>query len=652
MIVPDNPSARTREAQENLLIFIEAGRRSKAFGQIHFDADVWTDVLVKQRPVTAGRPSSPKFYFQTQRGRGRNIVGPSMRSPFAEFVKAALRLQEDSGPKMYSRHIHTISVCRALHDALSEVGFDPCRALPRHFDLALKSLTQRATASSAFQAGAALARVASWIDQHGIGRVRLGWKNPLKMDDSKGSRISVEAAAARAKKLPPQRALDVLPEISQLVSGDADVLRMRVIELLICGGWRINEVLGLPADCEVPEKIVENGKVRERYGIRFFGGKGFGPSIKWIPSPMIDVAKRAIVDVTRLTQAVRDDAIWLRANPGRHPLFATTDPDQLLSMREVAELLGMPVAGSALRWLKMRRAAPLRKGPSGRRRTDNFIRAADLEALLLELVEAYNAPGRVPLEKALFLVRTNAMSGRSAGINGTVEQLRAHSMHAFIVGAPNTRNVFERFGFFQPDGSPVRVRSHQFRHWLNTLAQEGGMSQELIARWSSRKDMHQNAVYDHVSGIQLAEKVRALAEAGELIGPIARVRDSLPPVDRQSFMKTQVATCHVTEIGLCGHDWSLVPCEIHGQCAGCFELLIDKGNTAQKAEVERQMAEVEVMLRVAEREDALGTYGASRWAVSYRRQLASLRRVCAVHEDRAIADGTLVQIGSVAEDAD
>ena len=31
---------------------------------------------------------------------------------------------------------------------------------------------------------------------------------------------------------------------------------------------------------------------------------------------------------------------------------------------------------------------------------------------------------------------------------------------------------------------------------ITTLAQEGGMSQELIARWSGRKDMAQNGAYD------------------------------------------------------------------------------------------------------------------------------------------------------------
>jgi hypothetical protein len=66
----------------------------------------------------------------------------------------------------------------------------------------------------------------------------------------------------------------------------------------------------------------------------------------------------------------------------------------------------------------------------------------------------------------------------------------------FIVGGEGQLSAVERYGFREPDGSPIRVTTHQFRPWLNTLAQEGGMSQELIARWSGRKDMAQNGAYN------------------------------------------------------------------------------------------------------------------------------------------------------------
>lgn len=638
------PSARARDAQANLDAFIAAGKNSTAFGPVDFEAAVWSDLIVATRPVTEGRPLKARLYFLTGRGATRGAADePPMRKPFVDFVKAAIRLQEDAGPKRHSRHANTIAACRVLHDALAEVDYDPCRALPRHFTVAIRAIEARSTGSGAHQAGLALARVAAWIDQYGIGRVRLGWKSPIRTFD-RDNRISDEAARVRAHKMPSATALEALPRLSRLVTDPADVLRMHVVELLVCGGWRINELLELPADCEVTEEIIESGQVKLRYGIRYWGAKGFGATIKWIPTPMIDVAQRAIAGIKAITRASREDARWMHDNPERHPMLAGFDPEHLFTIKEVQVLLGMGGPVVTLRWLRHQGTAVLQRRP-GFRRSDCFVSAASLEKTLLKVIATWNAPGRVPLHQALFLVRTHQLHSNRTPINGTLERLPAKTIRDFITGAVDRKAVFERFNFMEPDGSPIRVRTHQFRHWLNTLAQEGGMSQELIARWSSRKDIQQNAVYDHVSGTKLAEKVRALAEAGEVIGQIARVRESLPLADRRTFLRTQIPTSHVTEIGICIHDWSLVPCAIHGQCADCAEHLIDKGNAKQREEAERQVAEVELFLQQANVEDTAGTYGASRWADAHKRRLAGLKGVLAVHVDPTIADGTMVHLG-------
>jgi hypothetical protein len=273
-----------------------------------------------------------------------------------------------------------------------------------------------------------------------------------------------------------------------------------------------------------------------------------------------------------------------------------------------------------------------------------WVKVRDLEEGLLRQIITRNVTGLIPTHEYLFLVRTHAFNGGKTERAGSFELIHSTSIRDFISGR-RTGSIFERFGAKEPGGAPIHMRTHQFRHWLNTLAQEGGMSQELIARWSGRKDSQQNAVYDHVSGAKLAEKVRVLAEAGEMVGQIARVREGLPLADREAFMKAQVPTSHVTEIGICIHDWSLVPCAIHGQCADCAEHLIDKGNAKQREEAERQVAAVEVLLQQASTEDAAGTYGASRWADAHKRRLAALNGVLAVHRDLTIADGTLVHLG-------
>ena len=72
---------------------------------------------------------------------------------------------------------------------------------------------------------------------------------------------------------------------------------------------------------------------------------------------------------------------------------------------------------------------------------------------------------------------------------------------------------------------------------------------------------------------------------------------------------------------------------------------MNKGNAAQRAEAERQLAEVTHMLALAEREAADGALGASRWVEAQRRQCEGLTAILAVHDNSAIADGTLVHVG-------
>lgn len=638
------PSAKARDAHANLKAFIEAGKKSTAFGDVDWDADIWDELIVTHSRGSEGRRVRRKFYFLTGKGATRGAErGSPMQQPFVDFLKAALRLQEDAAPKMWTRHNATIAVYRELHDALAEVGYDPCRALPRHFTQAANAIAARATPEGAHQAGLGLQRVASWIDQYGIGRVRLGWKSPIKIarDDN---RISAEAAEPRAKKMPSAAALDALPQIAQMVTEPPDIIRMRTVELLSCGGWRINELLDIPEDCEVFETGVENGTERERYGIRYHGAKGFGATIKWIPTPMIDVAKRAIADIRKHTQKVRDDAIWMHKNPGRHPLFENIDTDRLLISEEVREILNLASPETARQWLRLHKVPTDYLRENGLRRA-LVARARDVEQAILRVACRDAKFGVVPLHEAMFLIRSNAMSTLKQEIAGSIERMSAQKIRDFLSGATGRNNVFGRFGFAEPDGTAIWVHSHQFRHWLNTLAQQGGMTQELIARWSGRKDIQQNAVYDHVTGTELAERVRAMAESGEVVGQIARTREALPLANRAEFMKTQVATAHVTEIGLCVHDWSLVPCAVHGDCAGCVEHIVEKGNPKQKVEAQRQLDEVEAMLVKAETEDREGTYGASRWVSAHRRRRDDLQAVIAVHGDESTPDGTMVHLG-------
>lgn len=62
----------------------------------------------------------------------------------------------------------------------------------------------------------------------------------------------------------------------------------------------------------------------------------------------------------------------------------------------------------------------------------------------------------------------------------------------FLCGRGSTKgrvkSVFERFDSVDDNGNPLRINTHDFRHWLNTLVQQHGADQAIVAKWSGRTD--------------------------------------------------------------------------------------------------------------------------------------------------------------------
>ena len=134
------------------------------------------------------------------------------------------------------------------------------------------------------------------------------------------------------------------------------------------------------------------------------------------------------------------------------------------------------------------------------------------------------------------------------------------------------KSIFARLGYVDSGQRPLRITSHQFRHWLNTLAQEGGLSQLEIARWMGRRKVGQNADYDHVTPLQRARRIQERLASGKASGPVAeQVRRIRDPVRRAEFVGSLTNTAHPTDLGICLHDWTALPCELHGACATCRE---------------------------------------------------------------------------------
>jgi hypothetical protein len=204
--------------------------------------------------------------------------------------------------------------------------------------------------------------------------------------------------------------------------------------------------------------------------------------------------------------------------------------------------------------------------------------------------------------------------------------------------------IFERVGI-DPEGK-LAMRSHQFRHWLNTLAQSESLSQIDIAKWSGRTTLQHNSAYDHVSSQEIVARIRrAVGDHRKAIGPLAEIPTNLP-VTRSEFAAMIVPTAHVTPYGFCIHDFTTAPCELFRQCLDCQEHVCLKGLADKTFRVAQALEVARENLSKAFRAIADGVFGADDWVAIHRATVKRLEELLKILTDAEVSDGAVVQLNS------
>ena len=337
--------------------------------------------------------------------------------------------------------------------------------------------------------------------------------------------------------------------------------------------------------------------------------------------------------------------------------------DHLLTTKDVATVVGLTTndptrgAGAGKQFMEVAKLPlttarlPFEDDRKGLQRRQFMVRKGDLETSLCRRSVQGNVLGDIghlDASDCLFLLPVFFLKTTLAcGLNGTVQLVTDAMVQVYLVSQANEMqpSVFERLGYRDDIGNVLRMTSHQFRHLLNTLAQEGGLSQIDIARWMGRVSVAQNATYNHVSPLVRAQRIRERTAAGEAIGPVADAAAAIrDPVRREEFIASNHQAAHETDLGLCVHPWDALPCAELGACEGCEELRIVKGDAAARGRACETLARTDRLIAIAAAEAEDDTYGADNWMIAQQASADGLRRIIAIHDDDGIPDDTVVQL--------
>lgn len=628
------------DAQANLEGFIEFCRyRLTVFGKdLDFDANRWD---VSETIELKAKYHAVRMVFSNlETSTKKNFV--PMQEPYLSFAKGYMRNQHAFRPT--DNIPGRLVALRALEAALREAGTaDPVRVDSHILNRATQMLKDRLAPATAYRAGGQLELVSEFLCVNRLTSIRTIWHNPIPRPVD-GVRVGKVFDDRRTAKLPSEAALSALPKVYRLATEPGDILVSSACAVLCSAPDRINELLLLPEKCEVRQQNGENG---EHFGLRWWPAKGADPMVKWVVSSMSGIVQEAIERIRRLTDEARAVARWYEQNPTKIYLSAELQhlrAKEWLTLREVADILYVEAVEIkvAREWCKknIAVAGPFRKNVA--------VRFADLEAAVLKWL-----PRGFPVmvdgiglrySEALFVILRNGIEVQKSSFRCIIEPVGQGLIWNRLGARDDQKSIFERAGFTEDDGSSIHVTTHQFRHYLNTLAQAGGLSQLDIAKWSGRKDIRQNEVYDHESNDSLLARVReAVGDDTRMFGPLAAAsRKNLIP--RDQFARLKVPTAHTTEFGYCIHDYVMAPCQMHRDCINCGEQVCIKGEVEKEGRTRLAFAEATRLLQMAEKAEEEGDFGASEWVEHHRVQMERLSSLMEILENPSVPSGAVIRL--------
>jgi hypothetical protein len=631
-------------AQANLQEFTTLCRdRLTIFGeQLEFDEDLWD--LTESIPLK-GKNGALRVAFSSWATANERTPVP-LPKPFLAFAKSYFRYQHGLRPAKAVGH--RVAALRALCAALEEYGSaDPVATDAGVLNRAAQFVAEHFSKSAGYRVGSQLELLAAFMDDNHLCAVPLHWKNPISRPPESGGRVGVEFDTLRNKRLPSAFALDTLARAFVAATEPQDAIITSIAAILCSAPDRVNEVLSLRVDCEVRQ---ERPGLPAAYGLRYWPSKGADPMVKWVVPSMASIVVEALHRLRQHTAEAREVAAWYEAHPTS--LFLPPHLEHLrgrpdLSMAEVGEILFIEAATSGYGWCWKNGV------PTQGRGSEKTAAFEDLEQAVVAMLPrgfpVLDPETGLRYSQALCIARRNAFHGQRGTYRCLIDAvdqgivstgLGNRSKHGF-------RSVFDRLGFCEADGSPVAIRSHQFRHYLNTLAQAGGMSELDIAKWSGRADVRQNSAYNHVSDRDVQARIKELKgdNAESFTQLVAQTRVNLIP--RAKFAELNIQAAHTTDLGFCAHDFAMSPCQLHIDCVNCNEQVCIKGDEVGEANARAKQAETTVLLHEARAADADGFYGASRWVQHQQLTLERLSQLVGILDDPRIPRGAVIRLSHI-----
>lgn len=613
----------------NSLALIDQAKRSAAFGQIDWDSAVWN---VTDSEAQRGHKQRKVNLCFTQHLRekrtGSRTGDPFTNSArFADLVKAIIRRRKEIGGQCASNQSELIIAFRYLHDELQDCEFDLTRLSREKLDAAARAVKAREAPGTVYRRVQRLEEIARILDENGIVRVKLDWQcswntrpKSLRTDllDDEAT-ADLPAPSRGGSRLPADGIIEAIAYLYHHIpkSAWADRVRVCLVSLLLITGFRIGELLTLPA-----RRVETEDGTGKKY-IVYYPEKGAPPQKKWLMTAGGQLAEAIVDELIELTAEARAMARWLTENPGQVKVSGLDLTRPTVELAKVSEALGLSGGiGGAKAFLAARGVKVHGSVADAVVRTSKLIKVLRAESYFKPVNIVRNTGEELQLHEALACAFGNAFHSDRVTLPYCVKPISEQQLSDFIRHRGGQQAAFERYRLRGPTGDVLRVNSHAFRHWLNDLLDRGGLSDLEQAVYFGRRNPQDNRAYQTVTPAERARKARQALKAGTVRGPIAQVIARLPAKRQDAVLAARVQAVHVVPGGLCFHQFSQSPCPNQMACTdGCGDFHWQTDDALARRELEFEKAVLEVAVETAARELAEESWGADAWLQHNTRKL-------------------------------
>ncbi|PWG64152.1 integrase [Spiribacter halobius] len=546
----------------------------------------------------------------------KKLGGEPLEGEWGELAKALTVLR-------FHRHNQNIVNLRTFVHGTSYVAHAAAQGDPRVatinrgvLDRACDLIREHYTAGSAYNLHKGVNELAAHLDQNKLVKVLLDYRYArLRRPDNTGGvgfkRLDSNEAKeeTRSEKMADGSVYELIGELYRTVPlehpGRVYVL---MLTLLACLGRRFSEIALMPL--QSLKRDEEGRGYVEVFGRKQSVGEVFTPSRQvFCMSEAVDVVAEALIEAQVVCAPPREVAAQMRLQQGPDLRFLEDEPKERRYRNADLAALGLP--GQLLStngWIRRSNLATPQgernkrgqKWVTDRHGVEAYCRKAFTERML-EPVHIDQFQKRYFLDDLLFC-QFLYLGGR-------------HGERAFWLATPIShemmrkwveRSLPEMAEQYAPNVSANNnIRSHQFRHTINTLLDEGGLPELLQTRWFLRKTPRDTKAYQNTSREKNVLEVRAAIQAGRASGTIVEELEYIPVDKRDAYLKARVKAVHDVGTGICVHNFSQSPCPRHLEClANCRDYLHVRGDAGRIEEIKHKWAMTKIAKETAEKNAA------------------------------------------------